>query len=175
MARAPAKSPTGAQQDRRSSTSPALPYADVPLFMRELRTLTDARARALELAILCASRSGEVINARWAEFDVAARLWVIPASRMKVHKEHRQPLSDRCIEILESLPRDDALVFPGTKGKPLPRDILRHTLKRMGREDVTVHGFRSSFKDWGDGNNRLPNRTYRSGARARDTNLACHF
>src|SRR5262249_32938452 len=106
--------------------------------------------KALHLAILCASRSGEVRLAHWREFDLAQALWIIPASRMKAKREHRVPLSAQAVALLESMPRrhDDDLVFPGaTHGRPLSDMTLAAVLKRMAR-DVTPHGFRSSFKDW---------------------------
>ena len=136
---------------------PALPYAELPSFMGRLRELPGIDARALEFAILTAARSGEVIGARWAEIDLAARMWIIPPGRMKRHREHRVPLSDRAIEILESLPREGELVFIGRRaGKPLSEIAPLRTLRGLGRDDVTVHGFRSTFRDWGSEQTAYP-------------------
>lgn len=106
-------------------------------------------ARALEFAILCASRSNEVRGATWDEIDLKVAMWTIPAERMKMKREHRVPLSARAVEILEGLPRleDSNTVFPGRKG-PMSDMTLAAVLKRMGRDDLTQHGFRSTFRDW---------------------------
>ena len=131
----------------------ALDYREIGAFMTKLRAAKGVAARALELAILCASRSGEVRGAVWAEFDLDATVWTIPAGRMKADEEHRVPLSARAIEVLRSmLPGEDepdpaALVFPGMKGRPLSDMSLGAVLKRM-KVDVTAHGFRSTFRDW---------------------------
>jgi integrase len=127
---------------------PALPFNEVAGFMRELRELPGSAARALEFGILCASRSGEVLGARWSEIDLQNRMWVIPGQRMKSGKEHRCPLSSRALEILEGLPRGKGELVFERKGKPLSRDALQRVLKRMGRDDIVMHGFRSSFADW---------------------------
>lgn len=124
----------------------AMGYAELPRFMGELRALPDMDSHCLEFAILTAARSAEVLGARWSEVDLGARMWVVPASRMKGRREHRVPLSDRALEILEGLPREGEFVF-ARKGKALPRDVLQRVLIRVGREE-TVHGFRSSFRDW---------------------------
>lgn len=128
---------------------PALSYKEIHEFMLALRAMEGIAARALEFAILCASRSNEVRGATWAEIDLNARLWIVPADRMKMKREHRVPLSERAIELLKSLPRivGTDLVFPGTKGT-MSDMTLTAVLRRMGRDDLTQHGFRSSFKDW---------------------------
>jgi integrase len=127
----------------------ALPYAELPSFMGRLRELPGIEGRALEFAILTAARSGEVIHARWPEIDLAARMWIIPPGRMKRHREHRVPLSDRALEILEGLAREGDFVFIGYRaGKPLSEGALLKTLERMGRTEITVHGMRSTFRDW---------------------------
>lgn len=129
----------------------ALPYAEMGPFMIELRKREGSGARALEFAILTAARSGEVRGATWDEIDLANRLWVIPAARMKMEREHRVPLSDAAVELLESLPRveDEVLIFPSSKRHtPLSDMTLTAALRRMDRHDVTVHGFRSTFRDW---------------------------
>jgi integrase len=128
----------------------ALPFAEVGAFMSELAKQQGFGARALELAILTAARSGEVRGATWEEFDLGAAVWTIPASRMKAGKEHRVPLSDKAVELLKTLTRiaETDVVFPGVKGQPLSDMSLTAVLRRMERGDLTVHGFRSSFRDW---------------------------
>lgn len=94
-------------------------------------------------------RTSEALQASWSEFDLKARLWVIPADRMKAGKEHRVPLSQQALALLESLPRVGPFVFPGIKpGKPLSNMAMEMVLRRMEVTDCTVHGFRSSFRDW---------------------------
>lgn len=127
----------------------ALPFAEIGCFMAELALMEGIGARALEFAILTAARSGEVRGATWSEIDLAARTWTVPAERMKMKKEHRVPLSDRAVKLLEAMPRIGDLVFPGAKeGKPLSDMSLTAVLRRMARGDLTAHGFRSSFRDW---------------------------
>lgn len=128
---------------------PALPWPRMPEFIRELRTREGVSARATEFAILTACRSGEVRGARWEELDLVAKLWTIPAERMKLGKEHRVPLSSSAIALLEALPRSSCNVFPGRdKGAELSDMSLTAVLRRMGRGDITIHGFRSTFRDW---------------------------
>ena len=128
----------------------ALPYGEVGSFMAELAKMEGISARALEFTILCAARSGEVRGATWAEIDLQAGVWIIPGDRMKAGKEHRVPLSNKALKILKALPReaDTDLVFPGMKNNALSDMSLIAVLKRMGRGDLTVHGYRSSFRDW---------------------------
>ncbi len=129
----------------------ALPYAQIGSFMVELRKREGLGARALEFAILTAARSGEVRGALWDEIDLAARLWVIPAERIKMSKEHRVPLSSAALDLLNALPRmdDSALVFPSANpGKSMSDMTLTAVLRRMERGDITAHGFRSTFRDW---------------------------
>jgi integrase len=128
----------------------ALPFGEVPQFLIALRGRDGLAARAIEFLILCASRTGEVIGATWNEIDFAAKTWTIPADRMKAKKEHRVPLSDRALEILESLPREDGnpFVFIGPRKNGLSNMALAAVLRRMERRDLTIHGFRSSFRDW---------------------------
>lgn len=128
---------------------PALPWGDMPKFMIDLRAREGVAARATEFAILTACRSGEVRGARWDELDLAGKLWTIPAGRMKLGKEHRVPLSAAAIALLEAMPRRSASVFPGMrKGTDLSDMSLTAVLRRMGRDDITIHGFRSTFRDW---------------------------
>ena len=107
---------------------------------------------ALELLILTAARTSEVLGANWAEIDLTNKVWTIPASRMKANKEHRVPLSARAVAILEAAKprrRSDDLVFPGAQlGRGLSNMVFLALLKRMGRADITAHGFRSTFSDW---------------------------
>ena len=107
-------------------------------------------ARALAFAILTAARSGEVRLASWDEIDIAAAVWTVPAARMQAGRPHRFALSDAALGILEPLAeaRRNALVFPGPSGQPLSDMTLTAVLRRMGRGDLTGHGFRSSFRDW---------------------------
>lgn len=129
---------------------PALPYKQIGPFCAALRAQPGQAARALELTILAACRTSEVLNAQWSEFDLDAALWVIPAARMKMGKEHRVPLSPRAVEIIRGqIGMDDTYVWPGAKpGQPLSNMAMLAALKRMSRSDVTVHGFRSTFRDW---------------------------
>jgi integrase len=127
----------------------ALPYDQMGTFMVELRKAQGMGARALEFAILTAARSGEVRGAKWEEIDLKNAVWVIPASRMKAGKEHHVPLAPAAVDLLKALPRvaEIPFVFPGSKG-PLSDMSLTASLKRMGRTNITAHGFRSSFRDW---------------------------
>ncbi len=130
---------------------PALPYREIGTFMAELREREGLGARALEFLILTVCRSGEVRGATWDEIDVEQRLWIIPAERMKAQREHRVPMSDAALELLRNLPRlqGSNLFFPSTKPSKAMSDMtLTAVLRRMGRTDITVHGFRSSFRDW---------------------------
>lgn len=129
----------------------AMPYEDVPAFVTRLRAAEAMAARGLEFLILTAARSGEVLEAQWAEFDLDAGLWTVPANRMKAGKEHRVPLSDRALEIVKALheARIHDYVFPGqAKGKPLSNMSFHMLMRRMKVDDFTPHGFRSSFRDW---------------------------
>ena len=132
---------------RRAKHHAALPYAELPAFMTELRKRDGVSARALEFAILTAGRTGEVLGARWDE--IRGDVWTIPAGRMKGGKDHRVPLSKRALEVLAPLPRDGEFIFPGRGGgKPLSNMALFVTLRRIGRGDLTSHGFRATFRDW---------------------------
>lgn len=127
----------------------ALPYDDMGAFMADLRKVEGMSARALEFAILTATRSGEVRGATWAEIDLGKALWIIPKERMKAGKEHHVPLSPAAVELLKALPKIEGnpYVFPGRKAQ-LSDMSLTAVLKRMQRGDLTAHGFRSSFRDW---------------------------
>lgn len=130
----------------------AMPYADVPDFAADLRQREATAALALEFTIVCASRSGEVLGATWAEIDRKAKVWTIPGKRMKAGLEHRVPLTDRALSILDAAEKvkQSEFVFPGARqGKPLSNMAMANLLKkRMKHEGLTVHGFRSSFRDW---------------------------
>lgn len=129
----------------------ALAYDSMPAFMADLRGREALAARALEVCILTACRSGEVLGMRWDEIDVDKAVWTIPASRMKAGIPHRVPLSDRVLELLRAVPRVDGNphVFPGQRqGKPLSGMAMEMQLRRMDRGDITVHGMRSAFRDW---------------------------
>lgn len=128
----------------------AIPYAEVPQFMSPLQGQQGTAARALEFLILTASRTNEVLGARWSEIDFNNTVWTIPAARMKSGREHKVPLSDRAVEILHSLPREDnnAFVFIGSReGRGLSSMMLWHALTRL-RSGLTVHGFRATFRTW---------------------------
>lgn len=127
---------------------PALPFDELGAFMGALRQQEGMGARALEFAILTAARSGEVRGATWNEIDLADASWIIPADRMKMKREHRAALNDAAVALLESLPRTGDLIFPNTKGNMLSDMTLTAVLRRMGRSDITAHGFRSTFRDW---------------------------
>ena len=130
----------------------ALPYQQLPAALPRLRACTGYRAAtlALEFLILCAARSGEVLLARWSEVDFDQASWTVPAHRTKTGREHRVPLSDRAVAVLDEAAelRDGARVFPSVKpGRPLSASTLVNWLARL-RIDATPHGFRSSFRDW---------------------------
>lgn len=130
---------------------PALPFTEIGSFVADLRQALGTSARALEFLILTASRTSEVIGAKWDEFDKDCHVWTIPASRMKAKREHRVPLSTRAREIVIMMRKTASgdYVFEGDKPKrPLSSMALLMLLRRMGRGDLTAHGFRSTFRDW---------------------------
>jgi integrase len=136
---------------RRVKHHAALPYAEIGDFMDQLKQHDGVAARALEFTILTAARTGEVIEVRWSEMNFAERLWTVPAERMKSGREHRVPLSDAAFAILDEMQpmRQGDYVFCGGKAhRPISNMAMMMTLRRMGRGDLTVHGFRSSFRDW---------------------------
>jgi integrase len=135
-------------------------YAEVPSFISDLRSRQATGALALEFAILTAARSGEVLGARWGELDLDRAIWIVPPERMKGAREHRVPLSPRALQIVTDLEdsRINDFVFPGEKaGRPLSGMSLEMLLRRMKVEDATVHGFRSSFRDWAAECTNFPN------------------
>ena len=128
----------------------ALPYDALPAFMADLRNRDAIAARALEFLILTAARSGEVLGAKLDEIDLEKKVWIIPAERMKAGREHRVPLSPRAIEIvdaMQALGRGPNL-FPGPKPEASLSSMAMAMLLRRMKSDVTVHGFRSTFRDW---------------------------
>lgn len=130
----------------------ALPYTEIPAFMASLEERGGVAAKALAFAVLTAARSQEVLKARWSEVDLDAGIWTVPAERMKMRREHRVPLSPPAIELLRSLYHegngDGWYLFVGTQAdRPLCHTTLQQLLKRM-HQPTTVHGFRSSFRDW---------------------------
>jgi integrase len=133
----------------------ALPWQQIDAFMTDLRQQNGIAARALEFAILTAARTGEVLGTRWSEFDMQAEVWTVPADRMKAKKEHRIPLSASALGVLHDMVKlrtsaaPEAIVFPGQRqGQGLSNMAMLVLLRRIGRGDLTAHGFRSTFRGW---------------------------
>lgn len=132
----------------------ALPWQDMGAFMRDLRKRPGTAARALEFCILTATRTGETLGARWSEIDLGAAVWTIPGERMKAGREHRVPLPGAALAVLAGMaplrPEEgDGFVFPGAvETRGLSSMAMLMLLRRMGRGDLTTHGFRSAFRDW---------------------------
>ncbi len=142
--------PTVLKKASGSRHHPALPYAELPAFTAELRDNAFVSARALEFLILTATRTNEVISARWTEINLAEGTWTIPSERMKAGKEHEVPLSDRALAILAALPREDGnpYLFVGARqGAPLSNMAMLELMRGM-RNGFVPHGFRSTFRDW---------------------------
>jgi integrase len=138
---------------------PALPWAEMPAFMEKLTEHDELTYKAMCLTILTACRTNEVLGATWAEIDLVNKVWKIPAHRMKAAKEHRVPLSSMAVELLQNLPRikGNPHVFPGMKeGKPLSNMSMLMGLRRIKRDDLTMHGFRSTFRDWSAESTQYP-------------------
>ena len=136
----------------------AMPYKDVPTFMAQLRAQAGMGARALEFTIMTAARTGEALGARWAEIDLVSGVWSIPAERMKAGRPHNVPLVRRVVTMLEELAavQTSDFVFQGLKpNRPLSGMAMGMVLRRM-KIDVTVHGFRSSFRDWAGNETAYP-------------------
>lgn len=148
------------RQPKQDSHFAAMPYEDVPAFFAHLRTRTSIARLALEFLILCASRSGEVRGAKWAEIDLKNRLWTIPAERMKVGREHVVPLTDAAIDLLRRARPFYAecsdLIFPGRNVLRPMSDMTLLKILRYAKLPFTVHGFRSSFRDWAAEQTRYP-------------------
>ena len=136
----------------------ALPYAELPTFMADLRERHNSAARAFEFTILTAARTNEVIGARWEEIDARERAWIVPAERMKGRRDHRVPLSNRALAILKETGGNGEFLFVGRNpDNPLYNIAMLRLLERMGRSDLTVHGFRSTFRDWAAERTNFPN------------------
>ena len=139
---------------------PAMPYADVSDFMKKLRAIDNVAARALEFTVLCAARTNETRLAKRSEIDLKAKMWTVPAERMKTKKEHRVPLSDSAVAIIKGLPDTGDYLFssPINKGNPIGANAMLKLLERMGlRDQVVTHGFRSTFNDWAHETTTYPN------------------
>jgi integrase len=137
----------------------ALPYSEMAGFMARLRTETSIAAKALEFCILTAARTGEVLSCCWDEIDLMAKVWTLPPARTKAGREHRVPLSSRTCEILGGVkPKEPGgFVFPSPRGpRPLSHIAMAKVLDRLGIQDATVHGFRSSFRDWAGNETLFP-------------------
>jgi integrase len=137
----------------------ALRVDEMPTFLTVLQARSGMGARALEFVIYTAARTGEVLGAPWNEIDLDAKVWTIPAERMKGGREHRVPLSSAALAVLEQVrpvalkrdgqPDPSAPVFPGPRrALPMSNMTMLMLLRRMKRNDLTVHGFRSTFSDW---------------------------
>jgi len=128
----------------------ALPYRELPAFIKQLRARHGLGAVALEFTIQTAARTSEVLGATWNEIDFDSHVWTIPGTRMKASKEHRVPLNSRAVELLRGLhaARSSNFLFPGKPDTGLAKSTMLKVLELMGRRDLTVHGFRSSFRDW---------------------------
>lgn len=142
---------------RKVKHQPALPYAEINDFLTKLKAEEGTASPALAFAILTATRTSETLKAQWQEFDLKAKLWSIPYTRMKAGREHRVPLSEAAIAILKDMQKQQKLlelekcpyVFTTHKaGKPMSNMAMLMLLRRMNRKDITVHGFRSTFRDW---------------------------
>ena len=130
----------------------------MPAFMAQVRIKSGASALALEFTILTAARTGEVIGAKWSEFDLSTRLWTVPAARMKAGRDHRVPLSDRALEIIAQQPRGGEFIFAGRKpDRPLSQQAMLELMRDMRGKGATVHGFRSTFRDWAAEQTAYPN------------------
>jgi integrase len=129
----------------------AMPYEEVAAFVAKLRERETPPLLALELCILTAARSGEILGMRWSEIDLEKKIWTVPAARMKAAREHRVPLSLRAVAILRKLEKHKVgdFVFPGQRSNsPFSGRVLHMVLRKSGVKSATVHGFRSSFRDW---------------------------
>jgi integrase len=137
---------------------PALPYGEIASFLAQLCKVEGVPARALEFLILVAGRSAEVVGAVWDEIDFETKTWTVPGKRMKAGREHRVPLSDRALDLLRALPREagnDAVFIGARAGSSIGTNAMYHTLRRL-RDDVDVHGFRSTFRTWADEQTAYP-------------------
>jgi len=136
----------------------AMPYADVPKFIAELRQPEATAARGLELCILTATRTSEAMEARWQEIDLDAKIWTLPPARTKAGREHRIPLSERAVEILREMEKGKPgeFIFPGRNSKRPLSNMAFEMLLRRAKSEFTAHGFRSSFRDWAGNETSFP-------------------
>ena len=137
----------------------AMAYRDISELLTKLRAHDTIAAKALEVCILTATRTGEILGARWPEIDMGAKVWTVPAGRMKAAREHRVPLSASAMEVIEGLAqlRTCEFAFPSPRGKrPLSHVAMAKVLARLGVENATVHGFRSAFRDWAGNETDFP-------------------
>ena len=126
-----------------------MPFVDVPAFVARLRDSSSLSARALEFTILTAARTSAALGAAWSEINLDNRVWSVPANRMKAGNEHRVPLSQAAVDLLGRLEQQSDLLFPGLKlGGSLSNMAMENLMRRMQAKPYTVHGFRSSFRDW---------------------------
>ena len=136
----------------------AVSYREIGEFMSALRARNGVSARALEFTILTAARTGEAIEARWSEISLAEKTWIVPGERMKAGREHRVPLSNRALAILKELPREGDFLFPGArKDRPISNMAMLELVRGMRGMGSTVHGFRSTFRDWAAEQTSYPN------------------
>jgi integrase len=137
-----------------------MPFDQVPDFVKGVKMRVSTAARALEFLIHTAARTSEVLKADWREIDMDAKLWRIPADRMKMGREHVVPLTEPALVVLRAMAvcgtDPEAPVFPNGKGKHLSNMSMDMLLRRMGCDDFTVHGFRSSFRDWAGDKTNFP-------------------
>ena len=146
-----------APRKRRVEHLPALPWREVPAFMQKLRAIDSVSARGFEFAILTAARTGEARACVWSEIDFDSAVWTVTAERTKANREHRVPLSLRAVQILKEMQRlrDGLHVFPSVNGG-LGESAFQKVLKSLGHDNVTVHGFRSAFRDWAGESTNFP-------------------
>jgi integrase len=146
------------KQNRKVEHHAALPYSDVGAFMAKLRARDGAAAAALEFLILTVARTSEVLGARPSEIDAAARMWTVPADRMKAGREHRVPLCRGALAVLDRMKGDSgAFIFPGAKpGRALSNMAMLKVLERLGYPELTAHGFRATFKTWASERSNFP-------------------
>ena len=149
---------------------PALPYSEMPSFMAELRQVEGVPARALEFVVLTATRTSECLGAKWSEVSLEDATWVIPGSRTKTGQTHRVALSEPAVELLKALPKetDNPFIFAGrVRGRGLGSNVMMDVLRKLRPGDITVHGFRSTFRDWCAETTGHDNHVRRAGAWAR--------
>jgi integrase len=148
------------KQTRSKGHHEALPYDRIGAFMQSLRNREGIAALALEFTILTAARTGEVLGAKWNEIDSAGLVWSVPAERMKGGREHRVPLPAAAIAVLErmrAMGQKSEFIFPNvSRGHPLSNMAMLKMLERMGHPELTVHGFRSTFRDWAEERTNFP-------------------